>query len=233
MAKSHTNASISSFTSSVPLTVKSAQEHPHHLSSNGKIRLTASAGRGPVPVKKKLTVFFMQICALLMQSSIQRNTQVRSLSQSLSDVAELVAGHAYDNVSEWFDAPKNPVGHGDKEKLARATTMTALKAAQLQQKVSHTCITHTYTIYLGGGESALALHGAPQAKAASRSSDVTALHAERDHTPASADSICGESALQCVNDSHNLLTFRRSISIRCSTIPSCSPRRCGMPEERW
>jgi len=59
------------------------------------------------------------------------------LSQSLANVAAGVAGHAYDNVSDWFDAPKTPVGQGDKQKLTRATTLTALQAAKIQQEVGY------------------------------------------------------------------------------------------------
>ncbi|KAI1731965.1 alpha/beta hydrolase fold domain-containing protein [Ditylenchus destructor] len=62
----------------------------------------------------------------------------RSLSQSLADSAVLaagkIAGHAYDNLSEWLVAPNQqaPIGAADKKKLSRAVTMSAKKAAVIQ-----------------------------------------------------------------------------------------------------
>uniref|UniRef100_A0A915EKV5 Hormone-sensitive lipase n=1 Tax=Ditylenchus dipsaci TaxID=166011 RepID=A0A915EKV5_9BILA len=57
----------------------------------------------------------------------------RSLSQSLAYTAALAAGHAFDNLSEWFDdTSKTPVGHADKQKLTRAVTLSAQQNAQMQ-----------------------------------------------------------------------------------------------------
>lgn len=49
-----------------------------------------------------------------------------------------IAGHAYDNLSEWLVAPNQqaPIGAADKKKLSRAVTMSAKKAAVIQLEVS-------------------------------------------------------------------------------------------------
>uniref|UniRef100_A0A1I8A1I7 Abhydrolase_3 domain-containing protein n=1 Tax=Steinernema glaseri TaxID=37863 RepID=A0A1I8A1I7_9BILA len=61
-------------------------------------------------------------------------THKRSLSQSIADIADTAAtaaGHAFDNLSGWFQ--KNaPVGHSDKPKLVRAASLTPEMAAELQ-----------------------------------------------------------------------------------------------------
>ncbi|KAL3112735.1 hypothetical protein niasHT_019709 [Heterodera trifolii] len=66
--------------------------------------------------------------------TIQTPTKSRSLSQSLADTAVLAAGHAFDNLSDWLDAPMEPLGYSDKKKLSRAVTLSPKKAAQLNQK---------------------------------------------------------------------------------------------------
>jgi hypothetical protein len=76
----------------------------------------SSVGRTPLHSKKRLT----------------RNKS-RSLSQSLADTAVLAAGHAIDNITEWLDAPMEPLGSVDKKKLTRAATMSPMSAAKVQQ----------------------------------------------------------------------------------------------------
>ena len=58
----------------------------------------------------------------------------RSLSQSLADTAALAAGHAYDNISGWFETPGTPIGYNDKQKLSRSATLTPQMAAKMQQE---------------------------------------------------------------------------------------------------
>lgn len=53
----------------------------------------------------------------------------------MADTAVLAAGHAYDNISEWFDVPKAPIGYADKQKLTRAATLSAQVAAQVHLEV--------------------------------------------------------------------------------------------------
>jgi hypothetical protein len=57
------------------------------------------------------------------------------LSQSLADTAVLAAGHSMDILSDWLDAPMEPLGYSDKKKLTRAATMSPLTAAKVQQEV--------------------------------------------------------------------------------------------------
>lgn len=58
----------------------------------------------------------------------------KTLSQSLAHTASMAATYAIDNISEWFEAEKKPIGHVDKQKLSRAATMTPKMAAEHQKK---------------------------------------------------------------------------------------------------
>lgn len=64
----------------------------------------------------------------------QLSRKKRSLSQSLADTAALAAGHAYDNISGWFETPGTPIGFNDKQKLSRSATLTPQMAAKIQQE---------------------------------------------------------------------------------------------------
>ncbi|KAE9556524.1 hypothetical protein FO519_000218 [Halicephalobus sp. NKZ332] len=66
----------------------------------------------------------------------QLSRKKRSLSQSLADTAALAAGHAYDNISGWFETPGTPIGFNDKQKLSRSATLTPQMAAKIQQEES-------------------------------------------------------------------------------------------------
>jgi hypothetical protein len=115
------------------------------------------------------------------------------LSQSLANVAAGVAGHAYDNVSDWFDAPKTPVGQGDKQKLTRATSLTALQAAKIQQEVGFLFEKGLHIIcslFAGSREHAVALYGIAKAQVAPRLPYVSAIHSRLYLEEASTDPIC-------------------------------------------
>uniref|UniRef100_A0A0N4ZII1 Hormone-sensitive lipase n=1 Tax=Parastrongyloides trichosuri TaxID=131310 RepID=A0A0N4ZII1_PARTI len=58
----------------------------------------------------------------------------KTLSQSLAQTASMAATYAIDNLTEWFETEKKPIGYGDKQKLSRAATMTPKMAAEHQQK---------------------------------------------------------------------------------------------------
>uniref|UniRef100_A0A7E4VSK6 Hormone-sensitive lipase n=1 Tax=Panagrellus redivivus TaxID=6233 RepID=A0A7E4VSK6_PANRE len=64
----------------------------------------------------------------------QLSRKKRTLSQTLTDTAALAAGHAYDNITDWFEAPGTPIGFNDKQKLNRAVTLTPQMAAKAQQE---------------------------------------------------------------------------------------------------
>ncbi|KAK0396970.1 hypothetical protein QR680_001927 [Steinernema hermaphroditum] len=63
-------------------------------------------------------------------------THRRSLSQSIADIADTAAsaaGHAFDNLSGWFEK-KMPVGFSDKVKLERSTSLTPEMIEELPQE---------------------------------------------------------------------------------------------------
>jgi len=47
----------------------------------------------------------------------------------------LAAGHAIDNITNWLDAPMEPLGYSDKKKLTRSAKMSPTLAAKVQQEV--------------------------------------------------------------------------------------------------
>ena len=60
---------------------------------------------------------------------------VRNLGQSIANTAALAAGHAMDNISDWFDTSA-PIGKADKAKLNRVASLTPQQAAKLQLEVN-------------------------------------------------------------------------------------------------
>uniref|UniRef100_A0A915DPR8 Hormone-sensitive lipase n=1 Tax=Ditylenchus dipsaci TaxID=166011 RepID=A0A915DPR8_9BILA len=99
---------------SSPASTKSLGEYYKPQGKSARRRLTHSAGRVTELQKKQL------------------RPKTRSLSQSFADTAALTAGHVYDNISDWLDTPKTPVGYADKYKLERAVTMSSERVAQIQ-----------------------------------------------------------------------------------------------------
>uniref|UniRef100_A0A0K0EH28 Hormone-sensitive lipase n=1 Tax=Strongyloides stercoralis TaxID=6248 RepID=A0A0K0EH28_STRER len=71
-----------------------------------------------------------------VQDNIDNTVQQKkkTLSQSLAQTASMAATYAIDNLTEWFETEKKPIGHIDKQKLSRAATMTPKMAAEQQKK---------------------------------------------------------------------------------------------------
>ena len=59
-----------------------------------------------------------------MQKSRIFEAKKRTFSQTIADTAVLAAGHAYDNLSGWFDY-QSPVGESDRVKLDRSASVAS------------------------------------------------------------------------------------------------------------
>uniref|UniRef100_A0A0N4ZFU3 Hormone-sensitive lipase n=1 Tax=Parastrongyloides trichosuri TaxID=131310 RepID=A0A0N4ZFU3_PARTI len=66
----------------------------------------------------------------------RNDTKKRSLSQTLVRTASLAASYAMDNLNDWLDSDKKPIGHNDKKKLRNSLSMSAQEAAIEQQKMA-------------------------------------------------------------------------------------------------
>ncbi|TMS36568.1 hypothetical protein L596_003703 [Steinernema carpocapsae] len=82
---------------------------------------------------KSLQEYVDQVQKAACSTSRRPLSHKRTFSQSLADTAALAAGHAFDNLSGWFER-SGPVGFGDKAKLDRVASLTPQMAAELQQE---------------------------------------------------------------------------------------------------